>query len=93
MYLDSQPAAYIDNGDLGRETMVAFCDKAPAGSLTTYQHGVLWVGYDPETLRIRWTEGVRLTAGTDRLQTDGLRAQNVELLGRLVRPLPRILEA
>lgn len=57
MRLSRQPDVRIMHGDGTFATVAKFDDP---GEPTDYVKGLLFVGYDPDTLHTTWTEGVRV---------------------------------
>jgi len=75
MRLNRPPSVIVNGAALAR-----FADPhAP----TSYARGVLWVGIDPtDPCKVTWTEGVRLSPGTDAVDTANMHAPMRDLYER-----------
>ncbi len=80
MKLERMPPVWDERGGQGH-ALATFADTMPS---RLYAVGMAWVTFDPGTLAIRSTEGVRLEADSDAVDVAGLWSEDADLFRRSV---------
>lgn len=87
--LDNAPVVHLNGACIAR-----FVDSAP--EIGRHVRGLIFVGFDPASLKVRWTQRIALRDDSDAVDTDSLHPEIAALLAVSTHPgaaLPSVEEA